>query len=105
MHSVVTDRGTNPEDRLLEAFSCLARADREVAMLAVSAKLDDHWDRFDELWETIRALHTARKHLRVATRGWIGAPTYDDRDREKLAEAAFYLDGVTDTDGERGSAA
>ena len=97
-----TDRGTIcPEDRLLEAFSCLARADRELAMLAVSAELDGHDDRAEALEETIRALHTTRKHLRVATRGWIGAPTFDSRDREKVTEASHYLDGVPVTEGER----
>ena len=87
-----TPGGTNPEDRLLEAFSCLARADREVAMLAVSAEAAGDDDRAEALEETIRALHTARKHLRVATRGWIGAPTYDARDRMPVMRLATSQD-------------
>ena len=67
------DCGTDPEDRLLAAFSAFARADREIAMLAVHAEAAQEDDRAEALEETIRALHTARKHLRVATRGWVGA--------------------------------
>ena len=123
VHPVATGgndpRGTDPKDRLLAAFSAFSRANQEIKMLAVSAELDGHDDRAEALEETIRALHTAQKHLRVATRGWVGALTYDDRDRgtsredirrdtltprqvrdaDKLAEAAHYLDGVRDTDG------
>ena len=117
MVHLTSDRGISPEDRLLAAFSAFARADREIAMLAVHAEAAQEDGRAEALEETIRALHTARKHLRAATRGWVGALTSADRDRgtsredirrdtmtprdvEKLAEASHYLDGVTDTDGE-----
>lgn len=114
VHPVATGgndpRGTNPEDRLLEAFSCLSRADREVAMLAIHAEAAGDDGRAEALEETIRAIGTARKHLHVATREWLNAqaaynksiivgPTV--RDAEKLQEASHHLDGVRDTDGER----
>ena len=97
-----TDEKTSPEDRLLSAFSCLNRLDKELAMLAVHAEASVSERRAEAIEETIRAVMTVRLHLRSATRGWIeDLPRL--RDQEKLAEASFYLSEFrdTDTDDER----
>ena len=97
-----TDRTTSPEDRLLAAFSCLNRLDRELAMLAVHAEASVSERRAEEIEETMRAVMTVRLHLRSATRGWLDDPRMV-RDAEKLTEASHYLSDFrdTDTDDER----
>ena len=92
-----TNPGTNPKERLHAAFSAFARAKKEIEMLAVHAEDAQDDDRAEALQGTIGALHTARKHLRVATHGWIGAPVYDSRDREKPAEGSHYLQTTDET--------
>jgi len=97
-----TDEKTSPEDRLLSAFACLNRLDKELAMLAVHAEASVSERRAEAIEETIRAVMTVRLHLRSATRGWVDDPRMV-RDQEKLAEASHYLAGFrdTDTDDER----
>lgn len=101
LHDTTDAKGTSPEDRALEAFSCLARLDRELAMLAVHAEAVDD-ARADALEDAIRAVNTARLCLRAATRDWLISDLVTPRqvrDAEKLVEASHYLDGVRDTDG------
>ena len=97
-----TDEKTSPEDRMLAAFSCLNRLDRELAMLAVHAEASVSERRAEAIEETIRAARTVRLHLRSATRGWLDDPRMV-RDAEKLTEASHYLSDFrdTDTDDER----
>ena len=85
-----TDRTTSPEDRLLAAFSCLNRLDRELAMLAVSAEASVSERRAEAIEETIRAVMTVRLHLRSATRGWI-----EELPAMRMATAQDIAEGAT----------